>query len=255
VLFLGAGSAATGIADLIASALMREGLTETEARQRCWFVDRGGLVVKSRTGLADYKLPYAHDHPPAPDLLAAVRALRPTALVGVSAQAGTFTEEVILAMTRINPRPIVFPLSNPTSKSECTAEDAYRWSSGKAVFASGSPFDPVTVDGRVLVPGQGNNAYIFPGVGLGVIVAGARRVTDTMFYAAASTLAAGVSQASLDSGLLFPRLNEIRGVSARIAEAVAEVAYQEGLASAPRPPDLAAEIRRHMYDAAYPAYA
>jgi malate dehydrogenase (oxaloacetate-decarboxylating)(NADP+) len=255
VLFLGAGSAATGIADLIVSALIREGLTEAEARQRCWFVDRGGLVVKGRTALAGYKLPYAHDHPPAADLHAAVLALRPTALVGVSAQGGSFTEETVRAMTRINPRPIVFPLSNPTSKSECTAEEAYRWSDGKAVFASGSPFDPVTVEGRVLVPGQGNNAYIFPGVGLGVIVARAGRVTDTMFYAAARTLAAGVSQASLDRGLLFPRLSEIRGVSARIAEAVAEVAYQEGLAGAPRPADLAAEIRRHMYDAAYPTYA
>jgi malate dehydrogenase (oxaloacetate-decarboxylating)(NADP+) len=256
VLFLGAGSAATGIADLIVSAKVREGVPSAEARPHCWFVDSHGLVVRSRSAeLAAYKLPYAHEHAPAADLLTAVEALRPTAIVGVSAQPRTFTEPVVRAMARINPRPIVFPLSNPTSKSECTAEEAYRWSEGRAVFASGSPFEPVTRGERTLVPGQGNNAYIFPGVGLGVIVSGARRVTDTMFYAAARSLASGVSQSSLDSGLLYPRLREIRQVSATIAEAVAEVAYSEGLARVPRPADLGAEVRRHMYDATYPRYA
>jgi len=256
VLFLGAGAAATGIADLIASAMAREGIALGEARSHCWFVDSQGLVVQSRrAGLAEHKLSYAHDHPPAADLLAAIEALRPTALVGVSAQPRTFTEPVVRAMARINARPIIFPLSNPTSKSECTAEEAYRWSEGRAVFASGSPFEPVSLGTRTLVPGQGNNAYIFPGVGLGVIVSRATRVTDTMFYAAARTLAKGVSQASLDSGLLYPRLRDIRQVSAAIAEAVAEVAYAEGLAGARRPADLAGEIRRHMYDATYPVYA
>ena len=212
-------------------------------------------MVQSRTGLAEYKLPYAHDHSPAADLLAAVESLRPTAIVGVSAQPRTFTEPVIRAMARINARPLIFPLSNPTSKSECTALEAYQWSEGRAVFASGSPFEPVRLGGRTLVPGQGNNAYIFPGVGLGLIVARAKRVTDAMFHAAARTLATGVSQASLDSGLLFPRLRDIRQVSAAIAEAVAEVAWAEGLARAPRPADVRGEIRRHMYDAAYPVYA
>jgi malate dehydrogenase (oxaloacetate-decarboxylating)(NADP+) len=157
-------------------------------------------------------------------------------------------------MARINRRPIVFPLSNPTSKSECTAEEAYRWSEGRAVFASGSPFDEVSLGGKTLVPGQGNNAYIFPGVGLGVIVSRASRVTDTMFYAAARTLAGGVPQASLDQGLLYPRLREIRRVSAEIATAVAEVAYAEGLAAAPRPADLGAAVKARMYDASYPTY-
>jgi len=255
VLFLGAGSAATGIADLIVSAMVREGIPLAEARTHCWFVDSRGLVVQSRTGLAEYKLPYAHDHSPATDLLAAVESLRPTAIVGVSAQPRTFTEPVIRAMARINARPLIFPLSNPTSKSECTALEAYQWSEGRAVFASGSPFEPVRLGERTLVPGQGNNAYIFPGVGLGLIVARAKRVTDAMFHAAARTLATGVSQASLDSGLLFPRLRDIRQVSAAIAEAVAEVAWAEGLARAPRPADVRGEIRRHMYDAAYPVYA
>jgi malate dehydrogenase (oxaloacetate-decarboxylating)(NADP+) len=255
VLFLGAGSAATGIADLIVSAMVREGIPLAEARTHCWFLDSHGLVVQSRTGLAEYKLPYAHDHSPAADLLAAVESLRPTAIVGVSAQPRTFTEPVIRAMARINARPLIFPLSNPTSKSECTALEAYQWSEGRAVFASGSPFEPVRLGERTLVPGQGNNAYIFPGVGLGLIVARAKRVTDAMFHAAARTLATGVSQASLDSGLLFPRLRDIRQVSAAIAEAVAEVAWAEGLARAPRPADVQSEIRRHMYDAAYPVYA
>jgi malate dehydrogenase (oxaloacetate-decarboxylating)(NADP+) len=255
VLFLGAGSAATGIADLIVSAMVREGIPLAEARTHCWFLDSRGLVVQSRTGLAEYKLPYAHDHSPAADLLAAVESLRPTAIVGVSAQPRTFTEPVIRAMARINARPLIFPLSNPTSKSECTALEAYQWSEGRAVFASGSPFEPVRLGERTLVPGQGNNAYIFPGVGLGLIVARAKRVTDAMFHAAARTLATGVSQASLDSGLLFPRLRDIRQVSAAIAEAVAEVAWAEGLARAPRPADVRGEIRRHMYDAAYPVYA
>jgi malate dehydrogenase (oxaloacetate-decarboxylating)(NADP+) len=255
VLFLGAGSAATGIADLIVSAMVREGVPEREARQRCWFVDSKGLVVASRTDLAAHKRPYAHQHAPAGDLLAAVESLKPTAIVGVSTQPGSFTEAVVKAMARINPRPIIFPLSNPTSKSECTAAEAYGWSGGTAVFASGSPFDEVTWQGRTFVPGQGNNAYIFPGVGLGVLLSRATRVTDTMFYAAARTLAVGVSQESLDRGLLYPRLRDIRGVSARIAAAVAQVAYDEGLARAPRPADLEAAAKGMMYSAAYPSYA
>jgi len=255
ILFLGAGSAATGIADLIVSAMRREGVPEEDARRHCWFVDRGGLVTAGRTDLADHKRPYAHAAAPAADLLAAVEALRPTAIVGVSAQAGTFTEPVVRAMSRINPRPIIFPLSNPTSQSECTAEQAYAWSAGQAVFASGSPFPPVAFAGRTFTPGQGNNAYIFPGVGLGVILTGARRVTDTMFYAAARTLAAQVDAPALERGLLFPPLKDIRRVSAAIAAAVAEVAWAEGLATVARPRDLAAHIAANMYDASYPAYA
>ena len=255
MLFLGAGSAATGIADLIVSAMVREGVPEREARQRCWFVDSKGLVVASRTDLAEHKRPYAHEHAPAGDLLAAVESLKPTALVGVSTQPGSFTEAVVKAMTRFNPRPIIFPLSNPTSKSECTAAEAYGWSGGTAVFASGSPFDPLTLQGKSFIPGQGNNAYIFPGVGLGVLLSRATRVTDTMFYTAARTLAEGVPQASLDQGLLYPRLRDIRSVSARIAAAVAAIAYEEKLAQAPRPADLRAAAEAMMYDGTYPTYA
>ena len=254
VLFLGAGSAAMGIASLIVAAMLREGLTEAEARQRCWLVDEHGLLTADRPGLTEYRRPWAHAHAPVPDLLGAVEALRPTALIGVSTAAGAFTEAVIRAMARHRPRPVIFPLSNPTSRAECTAEEAYRWSEGRAIVASGSPFGPVTLGGRTFTPGQGNNAYIFPGVGLGVIVAGARRVTDTMFYAAARTLAGQVSPDALEAGRLFPRLRDIRSVSALIAVAVAEVAYEEGLASVPRPADLRAAVERSMYDATYPTY-
>src|SRR5690606_24341747 len=155
----------------------------------CWFVDSTGLVVKSRGGLAEHKLPYAHDHAPLPDLLSAVRALRPYALVGASGQPQTCTPDVVVAMSAVNERPIVFALSNPTSRSECTAEQAYEWSGGRAVFASGSPFPAVDYQGQTFAPGQANNAYIFPGVGLGVIASGARRVTGEMFLSAARTLA------------------------------------------------------------------
>ncbi len=255
VLFLGAGSAATGIADLIVAALVREGLAESEARRHCWMVDRDGLVVADEVAEGDHRRRYAHQHPPIRTLPDAIEALRPTVLIGVSAQPNAFDARVIGAMARLNPRPIIFPLSNPTSRAECTAEEAYRWSEGRAIVACGSPFPPVSLNGRVFRPGQGNNAYIFPGVGLGVIVSGARRVTDTMFYAAARTLASMVSPAALEQGLLFPPLGEIRDVSARIAEAVAEVAWVEGLAGVARPADLRATIRGTMYDAEYPRYA
>src|SRR6516164_6344872 len=172
LLFLGAGEAATGIADLVVSAMMAQGLSEADARQRNWLVDSKGLVVKDRAELAEHKAPYAHAHPPIGDFLAAIRALQPTAIIGVAAVGGTFTREVLEAMIEHNPRPIVFALSNPTSKSECTAEEAYRHTGGRALFACGSPYDPVKLDDRTFVPRQGNNSYIFPGVGLGAIASG-----------------------------------------------------------------------------------
>ncbi|NNG15119.1 MAG: NAD-dependent malic enzyme [Gemmatimonadales bacterium] len=255
ILFLGAGSAATGIAHLIASAMVGHGMAEDDAMRRCWFVDSKGLVVASRSDLAAHKLPFAHDHAFIPDLLGAVEALGPTALVGVSAQPKTFTEPILRAMAKRNERPIVFALSNPTSKSECTAEEAYQWTDGKAVFASGSPFDPVTYQGQTFVPGQGNNAYIFPGVGLGVIASGARRVTDAMFHAAARTLAEDVDESLLKQGSIYPPLESIREVSANVAVSVARVAFEEGVAPGPVPADLAERVRLMMYQPNYPEYA
>jgi malate dehydrogenase (oxaloacetate-decarboxylating)(NADP+) len=254
ILFLGAGEAGIGISDLIVSAMVAEGLSEDEARNRCWFVDSKGLVVKSRSDLAEHKLPYAHDHEFQPDFLSAVESLRPTAIIGVSGQPSTFTRPVLEAMARFNERPIVFALSNPTSKAECTAEEAYAWTQGCAIFASGSPFDPVMIHGETYVPGQGNNAYIFPGVGLGTIACGARLVTDEMFFAAAKALAHEVSEADLEQGRIYPPLTRIRDVSAAIAVAVAEVAYNRGLATKPRPEDMLAYIKSQMYAPKYQSY-
>ena len=247
VLFLGAGEAAVGIAALIVAAMIGEGLSEEEARGRCWLVDSGGLVVKSRAGLAEHKLPYAHDHAQLPNLLSAIETLHPTAIVGASGQHGAFTQSVLAALARLNDRPIVFALSNPTSKAECTAEEAYTGTEGRAIFASGSPFPPVTLGDKTYVPGQGNNAYVFPGVGLGAIACGARLVTDEMFFAAAMELAQLVSESDLERGLIYPPLTEIREVSASIAAAVAEVAYRQGLATQPRPDDILAHIEAQMY--------
>jgi malate dehydrogenase (oxaloacetate-decarboxylating)(NADP+) len=254
VLFLGAGEAAVGIADLIVATMIGEGLPEGEARKRCWLIDSRGLVVKGRAGLATHKLPYAHEHESLPDLLTAVEALHPTAIIGVSGQFGAFTQPVLAAMARLNEQPIVFALSNPTSKAECTAEQAYTGTEGRAIFASGSPFAPVTLGDKTFVPGQGNNAYIFPGVGLGAIACGAKQVTDEMFFAAARALAQQVEEADLAQGLIYPPLNEIREVSAAIAAAVAEVAYQRGLATEQKPDDLLAHIEAQMYVPRYRSY-
>ncbi|MEJ2210382.1 MAG: NAD-dependent malic enzyme [Anaerolineae bacterium] len=254
VVFMGGGEAAIGIANLIVAAMVSEGLSEDEARQRCWLVDSGGLVVQSRTGLAGHKQPYAHDHAPLADFQSAVEALQPTAIIGVSGQAGMFSRPVLEAMARLNERPIVFALSNPTSKAECTAEQAYTWTGGRAIFASGSPFAPVTLEGKTYVPGQGNNAYIFPGVGLGAIACGTRLVTDEMFFASAKALAEQVSEADLEQGLIYPPLTDIREVSTAIAVAVAEVAYERGLTSQPRPDDLRAYIEAQMYVPEYKSY-
>jgi malate dehydrogenase (oxaloacetate-decarboxylating)(NADP+) len=183
-----------------------------------------------------------------------VKALKPTAIIGVGATPNTFTREVIETMTRLNERPIVFALSNPTSRSECTAEQAYEWSGGKALFASGSPFDPVNYNGRRYVPRQGNNSYIFPGVGLGAIAVAATRVTDDMFMAAARALAETVTTSDLDQGSLYPPLQSIRSASLCVAVAVAEVAFRDGLAAVDRPGDLAEFIRVQMYQPEYPSY-
>ncbi len=255
LLFLGAGEAGTGIADLFVAAAREEGLSEAEAQSRCWFVDSKGLVVKNRGDkLAHHKLPYAKDHPPVATLVEAVKLLKPTALIGVSGMPATFTEEIVKLMAEFNRQPVIFALSNPTSKAECTAEQAYTWSDGRAIFASGSPFAPVEFKGRKYVPGQGNNIYIFPGVGLGALVSESREVTDAMFLAAAKTLAGLVEPADLALGRIYPPLTKIREVSLRIATAVATAAHDTGLAQVPRPQDITADILNRMFDPVYPEY-
>jgi len=253
-LFLGAGEAATGIADLLVAAMVAEGVDQDLARQRCWLVDSKGLVVASRTGLAAQKLPYAHDHPQEADFLTAVKTLKPTAILGLAAVSGAFTTEVMETMAEINALPIIFALSNPTSKAECTAEEAYHATQGRALFASGSPFPSVQCCGKTLVSRQCNNSYIFPGLGLGAIATGASRITDEMFLAAAQTLAAYVTPADLQQGSLLPPLSGVREVSVHIAVAVAEVIFERGLASKSRPENLLDLVRAHVYDPHYASY-
>jgi malate dehydrogenase (oxaloacetate-decarboxylating)(NADP+) len=254
ILFLGAGEAATGIADLVVSAMVADGCSRTDALQHNWLVDSHGLVVKTSTDLAEHKIPYAHDHPPVSDFLTAIQTLKPTAIIGVAAVGGTFSAEVLQAMAELNTRPIIFALSNPTSKAECTAQEAYCHTAGRALFACGSPFAPVQLNGHKFVPRQGNNSYIFPGVGLGAIASGTRLITDEMFMSAAKTLANLVPQSDLDQGSLYPALPRIREVSAHIAAAVAQIAYQQALAAGPTPNNLLAHVESHMYDPRYCDY-
>jgi malate dehydrogenase (oxaloacetate-decarboxylating)(NADP+) len=255
LLFLGAGEAGTGIANLYVAAARTAGLAEDEARRRCWFVDSKGLVVRARAAqLAEHKLPYAHEHPYLATLAEAVEELRPTALIGVSGVPGTFTPEIIKAMARHQERPVIFALSNPTSKAECTAGQAYAFSDGRAIFASGSPFAPVVHNGRRYTPGQGNNIYIFPGVGLGVLASEASRVTDAMFLTAARTLAGCVAAADLADGRIYPPLTRIREVSLEVAAAVAAEAHATGIARTAPPPDIREDIRMRMFDPVYREY-
>lgn len=253
-LFQGAGEAGIGIGELVVTALTRAGIPEADARRQCWFVDSKGLVVASRSDLSHHKRAFAHDHAPATSLLDAVEALRPTMLIGVSGITAAFDEPIVRRMAEFNARPVIFALSNPTSKAECTAEQAYTWTDGRAVFASGSPFADVTLAGTTFKPGQGNNAYIFPGVGLGLIVSGANRVTDEMFFVAANVLAELVTASDLAVGRVYPDLQRIREVSAAIAAAVADVAFNRGLTTLLRPENLAARVQAQIYDPTYVDY-
>lgn len=250
IMFLGAGTASTGIGDLIVSALVKEGLSETQARRRLWFLNRKGLVVKSRNDLEAHNLPYAHDNKQL-DLVNAIKSIKPHVLIGASGAPQTFTQEVIEAMSECNARPVIFALSNPTSKAECTANQAYMWSNGSAIFSSGSPFEPVDYGGRLFQPGQGNNAYIFPGLGLGALACEASTINDEMLRSSALTLAKLVSQESLNSGSLYPPLREIRKVSLEIACAVASTAYELGLAQNKKPENLKSHIASMMYEPTY----
>lgn len=247
IMFLGAGSAATGIADLMVSAFEEAGLSRKDAHSRLWFVDQYGLVVSSRDDLMEHNLPYAHDFQHL-DFVEAVEAIKPHVIIGATGAPGTFTKEVVECMTRINRRPVIFALSNPTAKAECTAEQAYAWSQGKAIFASGSPFGHVEYGDKTYQPKQANNVYVFPGIGLGSIIAGARVIPDELFLIAASTLSKMVSDQDIQSGALFPRLKEIRKLSLAIAIDVAEKAYELGVAQNERPEDLEQHISEYMYN-------
>nr|CAB3478159.1 unnamed protein product [Digitaria exilis] len=256
-LFLGAGEAGTGIAELIALEISRQTKAPIEeCRKKIWLVDSKGLIVNSRKeSLQHFKKPWAHEHETVGNLLDAVNAIKPTVLIGTSGKGQTFTKDVIEAISSFNERPIILALSNPTSQSECTAEQAYTWSKGRAVFATGSPFDPVEYDGKIHVPGQANNAYIFPGFGLGVVMSGAIRVHDDMLLAASEALAQQVSEENFENGLIYPPFSNIRKISAHIAANVAAKAYELGLASRrPRPKDLVKYAESCMYSPIYRNY-
>ena len=249
-MFLGAGAAATGIGDLIVAAMVEEGIDEAEARKNLWFIDSQGLIVASRKDLASHKQEYAHDLE-AMDFKEALDLLKPDVLIGATGTPGTFTQEIVEKMTSFNETPAIFALSNPTANAECTAEQAYTWSKGKAIFCSGSPFANFTYEGKTFKPGQGNNAYIFPGIGLGAIACELSRVTDEMFLVAAKALANLIKQEDLDMGCMYPSLQEIRKASLAIAVAIAQRAYEKGLAQFPRPDDLEKHIENLVYDPSY----
>lgn len=254
-LFLGGGSAATGIAQLLSEAMALEGISVEQGQACNWLFDVHGLIESTRTDLADFQKPFAHVHAPATSFVEAIQSLRPTAIIGVSTVPKLFNKEVISAMAAINERPIIFPYSNPTSRSECTALEAYQWSDGRAIFASGSPFDPVEVGGKRFVPGQGNNVYIFPAMGMAVLATQSRRVTEEMFIVAAKAVAEQVTDAELATGLIYPPQSQILEASIHTATRIAENIFDKGLAGIPRPPDIKAHIRSLAYQPKYPASA
>ncbi len=247
-LFFGAGEAACGIANLIADALVSEGMTREEALKHCALFDSKGLVTKSRMDeLAAHKKPFAHDYAKCTDFVEAIKMIKPTGIIGVAAQPRTFTTEVLEEMSKLNERPIIFALSNPTSRAECTAEEAYRVTKGKALYASGSPFAPVEYEGKTFVPRQGNNSYVFPALGLGAVFSRSKWMPDGMFLVAAKKLVELVTDADLEQGSLYPSLDDIRPVSVKIGAAVAAYAYDNGLAGNERPQDLEKAVEAFMY--------
>ena len=256
IVFCGAGSAAVGIEDMICAGIADEhSMSTEEARKLVWMVDSRGLVATTReSGLEKHKIPYARDEAPAAELIEVVKRVKPTILIGASGQAHTFTEDVVKTMHKHCEQPIIFALSNPTTKAECTAEEAYHWTHGAAIFASGSPFPAVRLNGKVFVPGQGNNMFIFPGVGLGAVVCGASKVTDEMFFTAAKTLAHMVTEEELNAGTIYPDLGKIRQISLAIAAAVCRLAWDQGLAQYPEPDDIRQYVRDCMYHPDYRPY-
>lgn len=250
-LFLGAGSAGIGLANLLCSALVGQGMTLEEARSRVHMFDVNGLLEASRTDLFDFQRPYAHPHAPTRDFVAAIKDLKPTTIIGVSTIGGAFNQKVIEAMAAVNPRPVILALSNPTSCAECTPEQAYTWSKGTAIYAAGVPFGPVHLNGVTYLPGQANNFYIYPAIGMAVYATEAKRVTDEMFIEAAKTVADQVPPDLLKQGLMYPLQSNILETEIKTATRVATLVFERGLAGIPRPADIEALIRSKVYKPAY----
>ena len=250
-LFLGAGSAGIGLADLLCSAMVQEGLTLKDAQDHVYMFDINGLLETTRTDLVDFQKPYAHKHAPTRDFVAAIESIKPTTIIGVSTVGGTFTQKVIEAMSRINERPVVLALSNPTEKAECTPEQAYTWSNGKAIYAAGVQFPPVHFKGQTFLPGQANNFYIFPAIGMAIFATQASRVTDEMFIEAARAVADQVPSDLLKQGLLYPLQSNILETEIQTAARVAKLVFDSRLARVERPADMVAFIRHHVYKPVY----
>jgi malate dehydrogenase (oxaloacetate-decarboxylating)(NADP+) len=252
-LFLGAGSAGIGLADLLCSAMVEEGLTLEQARSRIYMFDINGLLETTRTDLFDFQRPYAHPHAPTRDFVAAIESIKPSTIIGVSTIGGAFTQKVIEAMSGINERPVVLALSNPTEHAECTPEQAYTWSKGKAIYAAGVQFPPVHLNGQTFLPGQANNFYIFPAIGMAVFATQASRVTDKMFIEAARAVADQVPSELLNQGLLYPLQSNILETEIQTAARVAKLVFESELARVDRPADMVAFIREHVYRPEYTA--
>lgn len=252
-LFLGAGSAGIGLANLLCSALVAQGMTLKDAQSRVHMFDVNGLLESTRTDLVDFQLSYAHPHAPCKDFVAAIESIRPTTIIGVSTIGGAFTQQVVEAMSRINERPVILALSNPTEHAECTAEQAYTWSKGKVIYAAGVQFAPVHLDGQVFLPGQANNFYIFPAVGMAIYATQASRVSDEMFIEAAAAVADQVPPAMLAQGLLYPPQANILETEIQTAARVAKLVFDSGLARVDRPADMVEFIRKQVYKPEYRA--
>ena len=253
ILFLGAGSAAIGLADLLCSAMVQEGLPLKQAQARISLFDINGLLEPSRTDLVDFQKPYAHKHAPTRDFVAAIESIKPTTIIGVSTVGGTFTQKVIEAISRVNERPVIMALSNPTEHAECTPEQAYTWSNGKAIYAAGVQFPPVHFNGQTFLPGQANNFYIFPAIGMAVFATQASRVTDEMFIEAARAVADQVPADLLKQGLLYPLQANILETEIQTAARIAKLVFDSRLARVERPADMVAFIREQVYKPEYKA--
>jgi malate dehydrogenase (oxaloacetate-decarboxylating)(NADP+) len=250
-LFLGAGSAGIGLANLLCSALVAQGVTLKDAQSRVYMFDINGLLETSRKDLVDFQKPYAHEHAPTRDFVAAIESIEPTTIIGVSTIGGAFTRAVVESMARINERPVILALSNPTEHAECTAEQAYTWSKGKAIYAAGVQFAPVHYNGQTFLPGQANNFYIFPAVGMAIFATQATRVTDEMFIEAGQAVADQVASELLEQGLLYPLQANILETEIRTAARAAKVVFDSGLARVARPADMVAFIRQQVYKPEY----
>ena len=250
-LFLGAGSAGIGLADLLCSALVKQGMSLKEAQSQVYMFDINGLLESTRKDLFDFQLPYAHQHAPTRDFVAAIESIKPTTIIGVSTIGGAFNQKVIEAMARTNERPVILALSNPTEHAECTPEQAYSWSKGKAIYAAGVQFPPVHYNGQTFLPGQANNFYIFPAVGMAIFATQAKRVTDEMFIEAGQAVADQVPYELLKQGLLYPLQSNILESEIQTAARVAKLVFDSGLATVPRPADIVAFIRKHVYKPEY----